>query len=317
VKRAVVTGASGLLGGAVLRDLAANGYEVDGWSHTVAAAPDGVTFRRVELQAEDEVAAALDAARPDLVVHCAALTDVDACERDPAAARALNAEVPGRVARLAPGARLVHISTDAVYDGERPGRHAEDEPPRPVNAYARSKLDGEAAVLAAEPSALVLRTTMHGWTAQGRRSFSESILRGVLRGDLLTLFSDVRFSVLDVADLAVLLRALAEGRAAGVLNLGAADGVSKERFGRLVAREFGLPEDPIVPIALADAGLRAPRPRNVELSVERATALLGREPPTVADGVRGFHERFRSGAAARLKGRPRGTLQSLFDDAGT
>ena len=74
----------------------------------------------------------------------------------------------------------MHVSTDAVYDGERAGAHAEDEPPRPANAYARSKLAGEAAVLAAHPDALVVRTTMHGWTAQGRPSFSEAILRGLL-----------------------------------------------------------------------------------------------------------------------------------------
>jgi dTDP-4-dehydrorhamnose reductase len=318
VTEAVVTGASGLLGGAVLRELARDGGVVEGWSHRVAQAPDGIRFRRLELRSAEAVNVALRAASPALVVHCAALTDVDACEADPDGARLLNAEVPGRLAAAARalGARFVHISTDAVYDGERAGPHAEDEPPGPVNAYARSKLAGERAVLDADPGALILRTTMHGWTAQGRLSFSEAIARALLHGRRLTLFADVRFSPLDVTDLARLIgRLAAHPAAAGVLNAGAADAVSKEEFGRLVARELGLDPAPVEPIALTDAGLRAPRPRNTALAVERITELLGAAPPTVEAGVRRLREELESGAAARLKGRAPGTLAGLFEDA--
>ena len=94
---------------------------------------------------------------------------------------------------------------------------------------------------------------------------------------------------------------LARRGAAGVVNVGAADTVTKAAFGRMVAREFDLAEDPIVPISLADAGLQAPRPRNAALAVERLTELLGAPPPTVADGVRRLHDD--APAAARLKGR--------------
>jgi dTDP-4-dehydrorhamnose reductase len=286
VTRAVVTGASGLLGGPVLRELGG-----EGWSHQVAELPDGTPLRRIDLRETGSEQALLEA-RPELVVHCAALTDVDACEDDPDAARVLNAEAPRRLASTAAalGARFVHISTDAVYDGERDGLHAEDEPPGPVNAYARTKLEGERAVLEAHPRALVVRTTMHGWTALGRPSFSEAILRALRAGKRLTLFRDVRFSPLNVADLAALIRRLAERGASGVLNVGAADAVTKEAFGRLVARAFGLPEDPIEPIDVADLGLRAPRPRNTALAVERLTQLLGAPPPSVADGVQRMRE---------------------------
>lgn len=282
----MVTGASGLLGGAVLRELGG-----EGWSHNVPALPDGTPLRRVDLR-DGGAEEALREARPELVVHCAALTDVDACEDDPDTARALNAEAPGRLAATAAAldARFVHISTDAVYDGERGGLHAEDEPPGPVNAYSRTKLAGERAVLEAHPVALVVRTTMHGWSGPGRPSFSEAILGALRAGRRLTLFRDVRFSPLNVADLAELIRRLAERGASGVLNVGASDAVTKEAFGRLVARTFELPEDPIEPIDVADLGLRAPRPRNQALAVERLTQLLGAPPPSVADGVRRMRE---------------------------
>ncbi len=313
----MVTGASGLLGAAVLHDLAPRLEAVEGWSHTVAALPDGTRLRPVDLRTP-AAGEALRAAAPDLVVHCAALTDVDACEADPAAARAINAEAPERLAGAARalGAGFVHVSTDAVYDGERAGAHAEDEPPAPANAYARTKLEAERAVLGAHPEALVVRTTIHGWTARGRLSFSESILRGLLRGERLTLFADVRFSPLVVTDLAALIRRLAGRGAAGILNVGAADAVTKEAFGRLVARAFGLPEDPIAPVALAERRLSAARPRNTALAVERVTAALGEPPPTVADGVRRFREDADSGAAARLKSRS-GPLPALLEDPPT
>jgi dTDP-4-dehydrorhamnose reductase len=315
--RAVVTGASGLLGGAVVRELMRHADAVEGWSHAVEAAPDGVRFRTLDLRDASAAERVLRAARPDLVVHCAALTDVDRCESDREAAAALNAAVPGRLAATAYalGSRFVHVSTDAVYDGERAGLHDETETPRPVNAYARTKLDGERAVMAAHRAALVVRTTMHGWSAQGRVSFSEAIVRALLRGEPMSLFSDVRFSPLVVTDLAAVIRRLAEQGAAGVVNVGAADAVSKEEFGRLVAREFGLADDPIVSVRVADRGLRAPRPRNCALAVGRLTGLLGEPPPTVRDGVRRMCADADSGAAARLKGRAAGSLGALAEAA--
>jgi dTDP-4-dehydrorhamnose reductase len=300
----------------MLRELGSRLDAVEGWSHTVAELPDGTPLRRLDLRSAQAADAALRAARPDLVVHCAALTDVDGCERDPDGARALNAAAPGALAEAACalGARFVHVSTDAVYDGEAPGAHDEREPPAPVNVYADTKLEGEHAVLAAHPEALVLRTTMHGWTALGRLSFSEAILRGLMRGDRLTLFSDVHFSPLVVSDLAVVIANLALRGATGVLNAGAADAVSKTQFGRLVAREFSLPEDSIAAVTLASRGLAAPRPRNTALATGRLAAALGAPPPTVADGVRRLREEGAGGAAARLKGRDGAALPDLLED---
>lgn len=308
--RAVVTGASGLLGASVLRLL----DRAEGWSHTVSALPDGTRLRPLDLRAPGPLEVALRAARPELVVHCAAFTDVDGCEADPAEARLLNADVPRRLAAGAReiGARFVQISTDAVYDGERAGPHREDEPPGPVNVYARTKLEGERAVLAAHPEALVLRTTMHGWSALGRPSFSEAILRGLSRGDRLTLFADVRFSALPVGDLAELLLELAARDVSGVLNLGSRDAVTKEEFGRMLAREFGLSEDAIAGVTLESRALKAPRPRNTALAVEKLEAVLGHPVPTVAEGVRHLHATM--AAAALLKGRERAALSDLVEE---
>jgi dTDP-4-dehydrorhamnose reductase len=309
VTRVVVTGASGLLGATVLGAF----EDAEGWANRSPELPAGTPLRQVDLLGD--AGRALRDAAPELVVHCAALTDVDACERDPDAAYALNADAAARLAAAARAleARFVHISTDAVYDGERTGEHGEDEPPRPANVYAESKLAGERAVLEAHPGALVLRTTMHGWTPAGRRSFSESILRGLMRGDRLTLFADVRFSPLVVTDHAALIKRLAGH--SGVLNLGAADAVTKEEFGRIVAREFGLSDAPIAGVSLASIGLSAERPRNTALDVTRLGRALGEPPPSVADGVRALREGMV--AAGTLKARDGTSLAALLEDEGS
>jgi dTDP-4-dehydrorhamnose reductase len=309
MRRVVVTGAGGLLGAAVLRHFRARLDAVEGWSQTTRSLPDGTTLRPLDLTAGEAPEAALRALRPDLVVHCAALTDVDGCERDPEAARALNALVPGRLAAAsaALGAAFVHISTDAVYDGERPGAHVEDEPLGPANVYAETKLEGEQLVLDAHPAALVLRTTMHGWTERGRLSFSEVILRALAGGDPLTLFTDVTFSPLVVSDHARLIAALVEREAAGILNFGAADAVTKEAFGHLVADVFALPATTIEGVTLASRNLAAARPRNTAMDATRLAAALGAPPPTVADGVRRLRETI---ASARPE------LRDLVDDRG-
>lgn len=309
MRRVVVTGAGGLLGAAVLRHFRARLDAVEGWSQTTRSLPDGTSLRPLDLTASEGPEGALTALGPDLVVHCAALTDVDGCERDPEAARALNALVPGRLAATAAalGAGFVQISTDAVYDGERAGAHHEDDAPGPCNVYAETKLEGEQLVLDAHPAALVLRTTMHGWTERGRLSFSEVILRGLAQGAPLTLFSDVTFSPLVVSDHARLIAALVERGASGVLNLGAADAVTKEAFGHLVADVFGLPATTIEGVTLASRNLAAARPRNTTLDTTRLAAALGAEPPTVADGVRRLRETL---ASARPE------LRDLVDDPG-
>jgi dTDP-4-dehydrorhamnose reductase len=156
---------------------------------------------------------------------------------------------------------------------------------------------------------------MHGWTALGRRSFSEAILRGLVRGERLTLFRDVRFSPLVVSDLAEVLYALAERDVSGVLNVGAAQAVAKDAFGQLVAREFGLSDEPIASVTLASRGLAARRPRNAALDVSRLAEALGAPPPTVAAGVRRMREE--AGAAARLKGRDGADWRALVEDRPT
>jgi dTDP-4-dehydrorhamnose reductase len=244
----------------------------------------------------------LSEARPDWVVHCAAAVDVDRCERDPSWASRLNVEMAAGVAdacrRLA--TRLVHISTDAVYDGERQG-YTEQDPPRPVNVYGRTKLEGEKAVLAAHPDAVALRANFFGWHAWGHHGLAEWFLGRLESGRTAPGFVDAVAAPLLANALAEMILAILGLPLRGVYNAVARDCVTKYEFGRNLAREFGYDETLVRPSRLDQAGLKARRPRNLCLDTSR----LGREAslvlPGVQEGIAAFRRLRETGYVSELK----------------
>jgi dTDP-4-dehydrorhamnose reductase len=164
--RFLVTGAGGQLGRWLVRRIEASPQ------HALAGA-----FERRSLDVADRaaVAAALDATRPAVLVNAAAFTWVDRCESEPELARRINAEAPGILAEecAARGIRLVHVSTDYVFDGTGRRPYTEEDQPSPRTEYGRSKLEGEARVRAALPDALIVRAS---WVFGPGRNFVATML---------------------------------------------------------------------------------------------------------------------------------------------
>lgn len=295
----IVTGASGMLGGAIYRRLLADKVPVEGWSRATDLAPDGTTFTRGVASFTDSIRNA------DLVIHCAALTDADYCEANPGEANFVNVLWSKSLAQEAAltGARFIYVSTDAVYDGDVPGRLSrEDDPPRPLSVYARTKLAGEQAVLQAYAEATVVRTTMFGWTLPGKREkLAEQILRALVLKQPIKLWGDAIFSPLHVVSLAEDLLCLAELQYPGVLNIGARDPTSKADFGRLIAWEFGFDPSAIEETSVDDADLPAKRTKSTALDVTLARGLLGTLGTTRA-GISRLRQELGDGTVERLKG---------------
>lgn len=272
----LVTGAGGLLTPFLCDEAAARGKVV-----TLSRTSGD---RRVDLADRAAVERVLAETDPGLVLNAAAMTDVDACERDPVAADRNNRLTVQNLAEALPAdQRLVQISTDQVYP-DRPGPHREGSED-PVNVYGSSKLAGERAVLL-HPGALVVRTNMFGPSrTPGRRSLSDFVIDGLASGRALTLFEDVLFSPLHLATLARLVFRLLEVDATGVVNLGSREGASKAAFALAIARHRALPTASATlgrSTALPD---RAPRSRDLRLDVGRAEAMLGFTMPTLAQEI--------------------------------
>ena len=301
----VVTGASGLLGAAIVGEIRSQGREIAGICHrhrvNIADAP----MYSLDLTHHAATRELLTRLRPAGIVHCAAATNVDWCEGHPAEAERLNVDVSSGLADIASdlGSRFIYISTDAVFDGKT-GNYSEGDAPCAVNVYAQSKLLGEREVLNRCPSSLVVRVNIFGWNAQSKQSFAEWVLGKLEAGELVPGFTDVRFAPLLVNDLAEMLLTLLLGTWSGIYHAASSDNLNKYEFAQTIARVFHFDPRCIQPSRLKDARLPAPRPLNTSLNSKKLESVLGRTMPTINEGIGRFLELRENGYVERLRTHP-------------
>jgi dTDP-4-dehydrorhamnose reductase len=305
VKRLLVTGVGGLLG-LNLAWLARDRFQVTGVLRRKrpAAVPECTPFEvlAADLTLPGQIEWALEQSQPDIIVHCAAMTEVDRCEEYPQEAQITNAWLPGTLAKTAAqvGARLLYISTDAIFDGLR-GDYSESDEPNPINVYGRTKLDGERAVAAANPDALIARVNFYGWSGQGYRSLAEYFYNNLSAGQPVFGFTDLIFCPLLVNDLVEILLGMLDGGLSGIYHVVSAEGQSKFSFGRMLARHFGFDEALISPASYKIANLTAPRSPLLTLRSEKLASSLGIVLPGQETAMRQFTELFRQGYPRTLR----------------
>lgn len=298
----LITGAGGLLGANLVVDWAHRGLEVVAVDRAWLPRFECAEVAPCDLTVPEETASLFARWRPDCVVHCAALTDVDRCEVDPKQAWRVNVEMSGRLAALAAqaGSQFVYISTDSVFDGGR-GGYAEENEVAPLNAYARSKFEGEIAVRGALPSALLVRTNIYGWNMQPKASLAEWVLSRLEAGTEVPGFQDVVFCPILVNDLGDVILGMLERSLSGLYHVVGSEACSKYEFALHLACTFGLDRGLVRPTSVEHSALRAVRPKNTSLCTARIRRALGRPTPDVDAGLRGFRALRDSGFVARLK----------------
>lgn len=236
--------------------------------------PDAMAVTRAELDLarSGEVAAWMDAHRPDLLINCAAYTAVDAAEDDARTAHLVNATSVGELARAgrAHGVRLVTFSTDYVFDGTKEGGYVESDEPNPLNVYGASKLKGEGLALAADPTALVIRTS---WALSGTHSnFVSTMLDLISKGSVRVVDDQVGRPTL-VDDLATATMSAIDRGATGLLHLANQGEITWFGLAREVADMAGLDSERVEPITTSEFPRPARRPANSVLDSERLDAL--------------------------------------------
>jgi len=278
VARILVTGAGGRLGGRLAACLAGR-FEVLAARHE-AEVPDGLATVPLDLLLPSSIEAALDRGRPDAVVHAAALADPDACERLPGRAAELNGRAPETMARLCRqrGLRLVILSTDLVFSGERAGWR-EDDIASPLLIYGRTKLAGEEAALAAHPEAVVARVALVCGRGHGPGATSSESVAWALRGGRrVRLYTDQFRTPVDAPSVAAALERLIGGTTTGVFHLGGPERLSRYELGMRTARRLDLDTRLIEAVTTAECPPGAPRPADVSLDSTRAARELGWAP---------------------------------------
>ncbi len=299
--RILITGASGLLGLNLALEVA-SGHTVFGLVNQHGLRTQAFTVLHADLLQPGAIQTVLDQSQPDWVIHCAALANVDACEENPQQAEQLNSEVPAKLARLVArgGARLVHISTDAVFDGKR-GGYTEDDPPNPLSVYAQTKLAGERLVAQANPDAIIARVNLFGWSSTGRRSLGEFFFNNLRASQTVMGFTDVFFCPLLANDLAQILIQMLEKRLSGLYHVVSRECISKYTFGVRLARRFGLDESLIRPASVSQAGLKAARSPRLTLQTGKLTRALGAQPPDLSTGLERFYTLYQQGYPQKIK----------------
>lgn len=269
--RALVIGASGQVGAALMQALRARGHEGHGTytQHAVEhLSPLDVTDRGAVERAVKDFS-------PDWVLCPGGLTHVDYCEEHPADAFALNRDAAldaGRIGARS-GAGFVFFSSEYVFDGGQ-GPYAEDDPASPLSVYGRSKWEGERAVLAEIPRAVVVRSTVvYGPDRQGK-NFVYQLIRNCRRGQPMRIPMDQVSSPTYNVDLAEATVELCERELSGVYHL-AGDGVlDRFAFAELACRVFELDASRLSPVPTAALGQKAARPLKGGLLIDKARAVL-------------------------------------------
>jgi dTDP-4-dehydrorhamnose reductase len=246
----------------------------------------------------------LDSTQPNWVINCAALANLDECEKHPDQAKILNVNLPRELAAACSkrDIKFIHLSTDAVFDGAKEGAYTENDEPNPQGVYSQTKLDSERAVCDANSQAIIARVNFFGWSLSGRRSLGEFFVNNLSNGKNVNGFTDVIFCPMWVNHLSQTLIAMLEKDLHGLYHVVGAQAMSKYQFGVEVARKFGLKEGLIEPQSVERSNLTAKRSHNLWLSVHKLSTDLGHAIPEFSTGLDVFYTQYHQGYPQKIRG---------------
>ena len=274
--RAIITGAAGLIGQYLVKTASrwAPGWDVQGLSRA-----------ELELTETSKVEARIHALKPDLLIHCAALSRTKACEQDPKQARRINVEATAHLAQLSQDIPFIFLSSGEVFDGKT-GWYGETDEPNPINVYGQTKLEAEQAVLQ-NPRHTVVRIVLTAGTSEtGDRSFVEDMCRTAKAGKDVTLYADEFRCPLPAGVIARAIWELVDRKQPGLYHLGGSERLSRWEIGEAL-----LPWYPELKGRLINGSARnhagSPRPADLSLRCDKIQSLLSFRIPGFREWLAG------------------------------
>ena len=299
-KRMLITGVSGLLGNNLAYFLKKS-YEVTGLYLRHPVTMEDVVTCKCDLTVKSNFEKALKKFMPDVVIHCASLTDVDRCEEDTDLSETLNHLCTKNMVDclVDKDVKFVYISSDAVYDGEK-GDFCEDDSVNPKNYYGISKYLGEWESRRKRDS-LILRTNFFGWNIQDKESISEWILNGLKSFQKIDCFSDAIFSCIYTFDFAKILEKAISNNLCGVFNCGTHNSVSKFEFALKIADVFGFNRKYILQSSVKHHPFIAQRGLNLSMNIQKTENALNVMMPSIEDSIENCYVDYKSGLPEAIK----------------
>jgi len=285
----LVVGVNGLLGSNVVRAGQERDWTVAGTYYSTEPEFD-ITLTQFDLENYETFDELLNEQDPDLVVNCAAMTDVDRCERSPERAHTVNGDAPGAFAERCRerGTEFVHVSTDYVFDGTRREPYGESAETNPVQVYGDSKLAGERAVRDVAENTLIARLSFVWGIHRGSDDligFPAWVWDQLQSGENVPLFTDQWISPSRAGQTAETLLGLVEEAARGYYHIACRTCATPYEFGEILAGRVEGGTELLDEGAKSDVEREATRPAYTCLNVEKVESALGRSQPTLREDV--------------------------------
>ncbi len=292
-KKIFLTGVSGLLG-SNLAYCWKDQYEILGFYYNHSVTIKSVETRGCDLLNLDALRETIEEFSPDVIIHCAALPDIELCEKDHALADRLNITATQNLLACTPARiKFIYISTDALYDGSKP-EYSETDSVHPLNYYAVTKYCGETETLKRKNS-LIIRTSFFGWNVQNKNSLAEWVVQELSHKRKIKGFTDVMTCSLYTFHLARLLNLAIAEDLSGIYNFVSRNAISKYSFAVRLAKLFGLDSSLIEPISIDDFSFSAKRSKNLVLSTTKLFQALHCDIPTMDESLKAFFWDFKNG----------------------
>ena len=287
MKKIFITGASGFLGGHVYQQAVKNRRVLAGY-YNYQPENRGEDWIRLDLTREQQVRDTLQIFRPDVMIHCAANSNLDECENAPDMASAINVKSTEYLISAANelGSRLIFVSSDMVFDGEK-GNYRETDPVSPKSVYGRTKVASEELLERRCKNYVIARAALiYGRAVTGGSSFSMWLENRLKAGSPVSLYTDQFRTPVLVNNLTEALLELAENEYTGIIHLGGGNRLDRLTFGRQLCAAAGYDENLLRAGSMQDSQPAAPRPADVSLNTDNAASVLRTPLLSTTDGLR-------------------------------
>lgn len=264
-RKIILTGATGLFGSNVIRKFK-NKNNLILWGHKKKIKIQGHEIHKVDLTNFLELKKKLKKIKPKVIIHSAALTNVDLCEQEVVKAYNFNSKVTENLAILCKKLKIkmIYLSSDQIYNGKKRA-YKEDDKISPINIYGLTKFLGESYIRSNLKKFLIIRTNFFGLGTKSRKSLSDFILDNLKKKRKIYMYTDVFFNPLYVGSLIEYIFKLESLNLTGIFNLTSDQKISKYRFAVNIAKKFKLEKKLIIPSKISTKKNQAPRPLNMFL----------------------------------------------------
>ena len=299
-KNILITGSSGLLGSNLCYHLR-NKYSITGIDLNTPLNINNVKSYSIDLKKKEQLEKFLHSLSPNIIIHCAAIVNLDWCEDHAEDAMFLHRDVTRIIRNACPDALFIYISTDAFYS-QLGAENTENDIVKPLSVYARTKLEGEKELEDFPNNSLSIRTCFYGINYQNKLSLAEWMWRKLSSGEEFTGFTDVYFSPILVNDLAEIIEKIINKKLVGIYNVGSHDYCSKYEFAIKISKLGGFSVDLVKSGLSSEKDFKAQRPLAPILNVTKIENVLNRTMLTVDEGLYKYKELIDSQFKFRLRG---------------